>query len=181
MAVNLPNLITVARLFAIPAAIIAILNGQMLLAFWVFVAAGVSDALDGALARAFRWQTEFGRLLDPTADKALLVSVYIAMAVMAYVPVWLVALVVGRDILIVSGFAYLRFLGMQVSIRPLLVGKLNTFAQILLAASVLASAAFGWGWDGIIAVLIWLFAATTVVSGAVYVRQGWRVFAAGRD
>ena len=172
----LPNLITVARLFAIPAAIFAILGREMALAFWIFVAAGVSDAVDGALARAFRAQTDFGRLLDPTADKALLVSVYAAMAYMSYVPLWLVALVVGRDLLIVGGFAFLRFLSIPVRIQPLLIGKLNTFAQILLAATVLASEAFNWGWHGMIAVFIWLVAATTLASGAVYIAQGWRAF-----
>jgi cardiolipin synthase len=174
--VNLPNLITVARLFAIPAAIFAIVHREMALAFWVFVAAGVSDAVDGALARAFRAQTDFGRLLDPVADKALLVSVYAAMAYMQYVPLWLVALVVGRDLLIVGGFGILRFLGIRVRIQPLLIGKLNTFAQILLAATVLASEAFDWGWHGMVAALIWLVAATTIGSGAVYVVQGWRAF-----
>lgn len=175
-AVNLPNLITVARLFAIPAAILAILNREMALAFWVFVAAGVSDAVDGALARAFRAQTELGRMLDPTADKLLLVSVYVAMAYMGYVPLWLVALVVGRDLLIVGGFALLRLLRVRVRIQPLLIGKLNTLMQILLAATVLASEAFDWRWDSTAAALIVTVAGTTLASGAIYVTQGWRAF-----
>ncbi|MGH6946651.1 MAG: CDP-alcohol phosphatidyltransferase family protein, partial [Kiloniellales bacterium] len=96
----LPNLITLARLLVVPVAVYVILTEAFVAAFWIFVLAGISDAIDGAIAKRFRVTSELGAYLDPLADKALLVSVYVTLSQVDQLPVWLVILVVFRDVLI---------------------------------------------------------------------------------
>lgn len=166
---NIPNLISLARLIAVPAIIWAILAEEMDAAFWIFVAAGVSDAIDGFIARHFRQQTTLGGYLDPLADKALLVSVYIACGHEHYLPYWLVILVVFRDILIVGGVILLYTLTHRMPhMSPLWISKLNTALQIVLAALVLAGGAYDIPPDRMIGALIWIVGATTALSGIGY-------------
>jgi cardiolipin synthase len=169
--ITLPNLITLARLFAVPLAVWLILQREMELAFWLFVAAGVSDAVDGFIAKRFGAQSRVGAVLDPVADKALLVSVYVTLGATGFLPSWLVILVVFRDVLIVGGVLTLYVLGQEPAIRPLFVSKANTAMQIVLAAAVLLHAAYGVPSAGVVAGLIWLVAATTLASGAAYVAR----------
>lgn len=168
---TLPNIITFARLFAVPATIWLILQNRLDLAFMVFVAAGLSDALDGWLARVLNARSQIGALLDPVADKALLVSVYVTLAAIQVLPDWLAILVVFRDVLIVGGLLLLWMVGMRPVIRPLLVSKVNTALQIGLAALALFTAGFGFA--GTLGpaqeALVWLVAASTAASGAAYV------------
>lgn len=171
--VNLPNMITFARLCAVPAAVWLVLHGRFPAAFWVFVAAGVSDAVDGWLARR-NGPTIVGTVLDPVADKTLLVSMYVTLAAVNQLPDWLAILVVFRDLLIVGGILVLGMTGLKVAIRPLLVSKLNTLLQIVLVALTLAMAATGWGWPLVTQVLAWAVAASTLASGAAYVWTGAR-------
>jgi cardiolipin synthase len=178
--VNLANAISIARLLSVPLIVWLMLKHEWTLAFCVFVAAGVSDAIDGLLARRFGMMTELGSYLDPLADKALLVAIYIVMGWMGQVSEWLVILVVSRDILIIGGTMLSAVIGYRVRIRPLLVGKLNTGAQIALAACILAHLAFGWFPDLWITALVWLVAATTIVSGAGYLVQ-WSRRQAGKE
>ena len=167
--VTLPNLITLARLCAVPATIWLILHQRLDLAFYVFIGAGVSDGVDGWLARVRNARSALGALLDPVADKALLVSVYLALAGIGVLPDWLAILVVFRDLLIVGGILVLWVLGQPPAIRPLLVSKLNTCLQIALAAVALALAGFDFDAPGVLAAFIWATAATTLASGAAYV------------
>lgn len=169
LLLTLPNLITLARLGAVPAVIWLILNHRLDLAFLLFVAAGASDALDGWLARYTNSRTAIGALLDPVADKALLVSVYVALAAMGVLPDWLAILVVFRDVVIVGGLLLLWMLGARTAIRPLYVSKLNTAMQIVLAGFALFHAGFGAELHGLLLVLIWAAAATTLWSGLAYV------------
>lgn len=169
---NLANLITLARLISVPVIVWAILAGEMGLAFAIFVAAGVSDAIDGFIAKHFHTESVFGSYLDPLADKALLVSVYVALGHEGYLPMWLVILVVFRDILIVGGVLLLFTLGTRnVRVSPLLISKANTAAQIVLAAVVLGGEALGMAQPMIVTALVWIIAFTTVVSGASYIVQ----------
>ena len=140
---NIPNLITLGRILLVPIVVWAIASGEMWIAFILFVAAGVSDAVDGFLAKRFGMTTELGAYLDPLADKALIVSIYITLGVNGIIPIWLVILVVSRDILIVGGIMLSWVVGSPLKIKPLLVSKLNTVAQIVFACLVLASLAFG--------------------------------------
>ncbi|HEV7258521.1 MAG TPA: CDP-alcohol phosphatidyltransferase family protein [Bosea sp. (in: a-proteobacteria)] len=140
---TLPNLITIGRLFLVPLVIVMILNGRWQGAFIVFVVAGVSDAIDGYLARNCGMASELGAYLDPIADKALIVSIYITLAMVGAVPSWLVVLVVSRDIMIISAVILSWVMGKPLAISPFVVSKLNTGAQVIFAALVLGSRAFG--------------------------------------
>jgi cardiolipin synthase (CMP-forming) len=174
---NLPNLITIARILMVPVVVWAIASRQMQIAFLLFLAAGVSDAVDGFLAKRFDMASELGAHLDPLADKALIVSIYVSLGITEAIPRWLVILVVSRDILIIGGIMLAWFLGRPMTVKPLLVSKLNTAAQIVFACLVLAALAFGV--DGEAeqigqAGLMWLVAALTLISVGFYVREWWR-------
>jgi len=168
---TLPNVITFARLCAVPAAVWLVLQDRMDAAFWVFVAAGISDAVDGWLARVSNARSRLGAILDPVADKALLVSIYVTLAAVGVLPDWLAILVVFRDLLIVGGVLVLYVLGQPPAIQPILLSKANTALQITLAAGALLVAGYGLSAGGLIGLLVLATAATTFASGAVYV---WR-------
>jgi cardiolipin synthase len=171
---NIPNLITLGRIISVPVVFWLLLIGEAMAAFAIFVAAGVSDAVDGYLAKRLNCQTELGAYLDPLADKLLIVSIYIALAVKAELPLWLVVAVVSRDILIVAAVILAWLMNHPLRIKPLLVSKLNTTAQITLAAVVLAAAAFRIELGTLRTLLIWVTGGLTLVSLAAYLRA-WLV------
>ena len=140
---TIPNIITLGRIILVPVIVWAIVSSKMEIAFAIFVIAGVSDAVDGFLAKRFNMTSELGALLDPLADKALLVSIYVALGIWGAVPRWLVILVVSRDIMIVSAVMVSWVFGKPIPMKPLMVSKLNTVAQVGFAALVLASLGFG--------------------------------------
>lgn len=176
---TLPNLITFARLCAVPAAVWLMLQHRLDQAFLVFIAAGISDALDGWLARVRNARSTLGALLDPVADKALLVSVYVTLAAINVLPDWLAILVVFRDLLIVGGVILLWVMGMPARIKPLLISKANTAAQIVLAALALLLKGFDLSAPMLLDVMIWLVALTTFASGVAYVMQAARLTGEG--
>lgn len=176
---TLPNLITLARLCAVPAAVWLMLQHRYDIAFLVFVGAGLSDAIDGWLARVWNARSALGALLDPIADKALLVSVYVTLAAIGVLPDWLAILVVFRDLLIVGGVIFLWVLGVPARIRPLFVSKANTAAQIALAALALLLAGWSLSAPLLLDAAIWVVAATTLASGAAYVVQAARLTSSG--
>ena len=139
---NLPNLITIARILLVPVVVWAIASHEMQIAFLLFLIAGLSDAVDGFLAKRFGMASELGAYLDPLADKVLIVSIYIALGITEAIPRWIVILVVSRDILIIGGVMLAWFLGKPVRVKPVLVSKLNTVAQIVFACLVLGELAF---------------------------------------
>jgi cardiolipin synthase len=165
---NLPNIITFARLCAVPLAFWLVVEHRIGEAFVLFVAAGLSDALDGWLARRYGGNA-VGAVMDPVADKALLVTMYVTLAAVGALPDWLAVLVVFRDMLIVGGVVTLAVMGHTVTIRPLYVSKVNTLLQILLVAITLLQGGFGLGVPGLAPGLVWAVAVTTLASGAVYV------------
>lgn len=167
---TLPNAITLARLLAVPAAVWLVVRGWYDAALWLFLLAGLSDAVDGWLARRLGQVSRLGSLLDPVADKALLVSVFISLGVRDLLPAWLVILVVFRDALIVSGWLLGQILMPSAQpIRPHWTSKLNTCVQLLFAAGVLAMLAWQFRVPALDDVAYAIVAATTVVSGGVYV------------
>lgn len=165
---NLPNFITLLRIAVTPITVWLIVEGHLIWAFWVFVAAGVSDALDGFLAKRFDMETDLGKYLDPIADKALLVSVYVTLGIEGYVPNWLVILVVFRDVFIVGGALLFETMTHSLTMQPLMVSKLNTVLQITLAAAVMANIGYGIELDGAMDALVILTALTTALSGVTY-------------
>jgi cardiolipin synthase len=168
---TVPNAITLARLCAVPLAVWLMVQQRFQAAFWLFVAAGLSDALDGYLARRTGAQSAVGATLDPVADKALLISVYVTLGLMNRLPDWLVILVVFRDIMIIGGVVILYLLDRAPVMAPLLVSKLNTVAQIVLAALALGLEGFAIDAPGVLDAAIALVAVTTLVSGTAYLRQ----------
>ena len=164
----LPTSITLARLCAVPVTVWLILVGRFEMALWVFVAAGISDALDGMMARLLDARSTLGAYLDPIADKALLVSVFVALASIQAAPIWLAILIAFRDLLIVGGVLLDFAVGNQVEMAPSALSKINTGAQIVLAAWLLADSALHLKDPGVAEPLIWITAATTFASGAAY-------------
>lgn len=142
LKLSIPNLITLARILMVPVVVWAITSGEMLVAFVLFLIAGVSDAVDGFLAKRFNMASEVGAYLDPIADKALIVSIYVSLGIAEAIPRWLVILVVSRDIMIVGAVLLSWLLGRPMAVKPLLVSKLNTVAQIVFACLVLAALGF---------------------------------------
>ena len=178
LGLNLPNLISLGRLLLVPLAIVLILEGSYWGALWVFVVAGVSDAVDGFIARKFNRRTPLGALLDPLADKVLLVSVYVALGIAGQLWTWLVVLVVFRDLMIVGGFLLIQALAaMPKSFQPLLVSKINTGVQVAAVGYVLARLGLGAAPGPVDLVLGMAVAVTTVVSGLIYFVQWVRIIA----
>jgi len=175
---TIPNLITLGRVIFIPIIFWLLVSGQTRGAFLLFVLAGITDAVDGWLAKRWNMQTELGAYLDPMADKLLVVSIYVALGVAGELPSWLVIAVVSRDILIVLGVILCWIIGQPMAIQPHIVSKANTLSQLVLVALVLADEGFDLELDLLRTVLIWVTAVLTASSLAVYVRA-WVAHLAG--
>jgi cardiolipin synthase (CMP-forming) len=181
IGLNLPNLITLGRLMLVPPSIWLILEAHYGAAFGVFVAAGVSDGLDGFIAKHFNRRTRLGALLDPIADKSLLVSVYVTLGWVGALPKWIVILVVFRDIMIVGGFLLIHTTAAPKRFDPLYISKLNTLAQIALVVFVLAQHGFGAGALRLENSLTIAVAATTVFSGMSYLVHWARILSRAEE
>ncbi|HEV7998112.1 MAG TPA: CDP-alcohol phosphatidyltransferase family protein [Stellaceae bacterium] len=177
LGVNLPNLISLGRLLLVPLTIWLILGGRYGLAFWVFVVAGVSDALDGFIAKRFNRRTRLGALLDPVADKALLVSVYVTLGLAHRLWTSLVILVVFRDVMIVGGFLLIQAIAAPKNYGPLYISKINTGLQIALVAFVLARLGLAAERSIFDVVLSLAVVMTTVLSGISYIVRWARILA----
>ncbi|HXX06858.1 MAG TPA: CDP-alcohol phosphatidyltransferase family protein [Pseudolabrys sp.] len=168
---SIPNLITLGRILMVPVVVWAIASGAMWIAFVLFLAAGVSDAVDGYLAKRFHMTTELGAYLDPLADKALIVSIYLTLGISGLIPQWLVILVVSRDIMIVGAVMLSWLVGTPVKVKPLLVSKLNTVAQIVFACVLLGTLGFDYELPTLTRVLMGVVAVLTLLSVAAYVAE----------
>jgi cardiolipin synthase (CMP-forming) len=171
LTLSIPNLITLARILAVPVILWAITAGEVRIAFALFLAAGLSDLVDGFLAKRFGMATELGAYLDPLADKAMIVSIYVALGIIDAMPRWLVILVVSRDIMIVSAVILSWLVDKPMKLKPLMVSKANTVAQIVYATVVLAAVTFTWDIPWVLNPLIALVAALTLLSIAFYVAE----------
>jgi cardiolipin synthase len=177
---QLPNLITLARFALVVPVGVAVLAGDHVLALGLFVLAGASDGLDGALARRFDWQTRFGAVADPLADKLLVAVVYVTLAAEGVLPVWLAALVLGRDAVIVGGALGYHLLVERLEMAPTVLGKVNTLANLLFVGFVLASRVDDLAFlEPVVVPGGWGIAVLTLVSGLDYVRT-WSTRAAHR-
>jgi cardiolipin synthase len=165
---TLPNAITVGRLLAVPLMVWLIVSGRMTAAFWLFVAAGISDGVDGFIAKRFRAESRLGSYLDPLADKVMLVCIYVTLGLEGQLSSWLVILVVFRDALIIGGAILSQLLDHTLRIRPLYISKVNTVAQIVLAAVVLAQLGADFPGFPLVGILEVIVGFTTTSSGAIY-------------
>ena len=173
-ALNPANLLTVLRFCMVPMVIVAIVNTQWSLAFVLFVTAGVTDAVDGFVARHFNMRTELGAYLDPLADKALLVSIYVTLAVSGAIPSWIAVLVVSRDVMIVGAVIVSWLMSNPVEINPLKLSKANTLAQISFAALILSTLAFPWVSEQVITAGMGIVTVLTITSMMAYLATWFR-------
>lgn len=171
MIVNVPNLITLLRILVTPLFVIFMIREQYPYALLVFAAAGVSDALDGFLARWYDQKTVLGAHLDPLADKLLLTSAYIALAVQQIIPSWLAVVVISRDFLILSGIGILRFFNIAFAIKPSIVSKCTTAAQLTTAFLVLLSFQVA-AVQPLLKPIFWVTTGLTLASGLHYLARG---------
>ena len=166
---DLPNILTVARMFLVAPLVYLLLSERYLAALVLAVVSGVSDWLDGALARRFDWQSKFGGVLDPLADKLLMVAVYAALVWMGELPTWLFGLVVLRDVVIVTGgFAYHYWIE-PFRAEPTKFSKFNTLCQVLLMWAVLVALAGVSVRPVVTDILVWLVAFTVLGTMLQYV------------
>ena len=168
---SIPNLITLARILLVPVVVWAIATSQIRLAFLLFLAAGISDAVDGFLAKRFGMKTELGAYLDPLADKVLIVSIYVSLGITGVIPLWIVILVVSRDFMIVGAIILSWLIDQPVQIKPLMVSKANTAAQIVFACLVLGSHGLGIDIEPVLTMVMVLVAVLTLVSVALYLAE----------
>lgn len=177
---TLPNVLTVLRLLITPGFILAFLNERLVEAWWLFTAAGVTDALDGFLARVLDQRSRLGAVLDPLADKVLVVTAFLLLGHEDWLPQWLVVTVISRDVFIVGGMALLTMWGVNVleHVAPSLLSKCNTTAQLALVFLVLAQRTFGFGWPSVELALVAGVGALTVTTGMHYIVVGLALFPA---
>jgi cardiolipin synthase len=175
LELNLPNLITLARLLSVPLTIWLIFGERYGAAFWVFVGAGLSDGLDGYIAKRFDRRTRLGAMLDPAADKAMLVAVYVTLGLAGHLPLWLVGLVVLRDAWIVVGFFLIQITAGPKPLGPTNLSKANTLVQIALVGFVLAQLGLTIEAGPATGLLIAAAALTTVLSGLFYLVRWARI------
>ena len=165
----LPNAISLLRVVLVAPILLLILNERFPLALALFFVAGFSDGIDGYLAKRYDWHTRLGALLDPVADKLLVAGTFITLTFTQHIPVWLTAVVILRDVVIVGGAAAYNFIVKPVQGEPTRISKLNTALQLLFLLFVMSRAGFGWPDAISITVLGAAILITVVISGVDYV------------
>ncbi len=171
---NLPNYITLLRIVLIPFFINLMIYGYYREALIVFVIACVTDALDGLIARLTNSQTELGAFLDPMADKLLIISAFVTLVLLGMLPVWLVIIVVSRDIILVLGSIAIYFTGNHFTARPSIIGKTTTLLQLIVVTLTLIVINYG-NAPETVTVLFWVTAGFTLASGIQYVVRGTKI------
>ena len=139
---TIPNFLTLVRIILIPLLVILLLENQLGKALGVFVVAGITDALDGLIARMFHQKSKLGAYLDPLADKLLLVTTYLTLVHLSLLPIWLVVIVVSRDLFIVVGIMTFIIHGVKFEIQPSILSKITTVMQIITVILALSSPIF---------------------------------------
>jgi len=174
LPINIPNILTVLRILIAPLFVIFLLKGMTQFALLAFALAGISDGLDGLIARYFDQRTTLGSYLDPIADKLLLTSAFVSLAVFKFIPGWLAVIVISRDVVIMIGFAIFSINNIVVKIKPSLVGKCTTVIQLATVFLVLLDpkiiGAFYMKWS-----LFWSVAVSTILSGLHYMYVGLNI------
>lgn len=166
---NIANFITLSRLLSVPLFVWLLARGDTTAAFWLFLFAAVSDAVDGIIARQFDMQTALGEYLDPIADKTLLVTAYVVLGSMGMLPLWIVIAVVSRDAMIVGGALLIEKLTRDLRMEPILISKANTLMQLLLVLAAMMPSVFASPTGHVVTLLSFAVLVTTLVSGGAYV------------
>lgn len=170
---SLPNIISILRILLVVPTVYFLFEHQYTSALLVFIVAGLSDGLDGFLARRFGWITRLGSFLDPMGDKLLMTASYFMLGYLGHLPVWLVALVIGRDLVIVLGALAYRLLVQDITMQPLIISKINTACQIFLVLlmiydlSTIPGAAHVPAWASLS--MVYVVTVTTIMSGISYI------------
>jgi cardiolipin synthase (CMP-forming) len=178
-SLTLPNFITIARLIGVPLIVWLMIADRYLAATVLFILAGLSDAADGFIAKRFGAASELGAYLDPVADKALLVSVFVTLGLKGALPAWLIVLVVSRDLFIIGGMLLAYVLSNPMAVHPLWVSKVNTVAQIVLIGLVLGERSGAAAFGPLVGVVVVAVAALTVASAGAYLGEWVRHMAGG--
>ncbi|MDA8388968.1 MAG: CDP-alcohol phosphatidyltransferase family protein [Nitrospiraceae bacterium] len=171
----MPNILTLTRIILIPCFATAVSYRKFDWAFFIFLAAAVSDKLDGTIARLSGKQSDLGSVLDPLADKFMLITSFTVFLVLRLVPVWLAIAVLSRDIIIILGWGLLSLAGGSVRIEPSRTGKLAIASQFTLLTAVLFRINYGFITADVIAALVWTTAGLTAASGLQYMQRGLRI------
>jgi len=171
---NIPNYITLARIILIPFFISLMIYHHYRAAMVVFVTACVTDALDGMIARITNQKTDLGAVLDPIADKLLIVSAFVTLVLRGILPVWLVMIVVSRDVILVLGSMVIYFTGHEFKARPSIIGKTTTVLQLVVVTLSLALKIYGIK-TALMPILFWTTAGFTIASGVQYVARGTKI------
>ena len=171
LTINIPNLLTVIRILLTPLFIIFLMKEMFSMAILVFAVAGISDGLDGFIARCYNQRTELGAYLDPIADKFLLMASFICLGILKFIPSWLAVIVISRDIVIIVGIATLTIMDIKIRIRPSMVSKITTFFQLI---TVLSTLIYLEDPSSLLVrnVVYWITAVLTIISGLHYMTVG---------
>ncbi len=170
---NIPNILTMVRILLVPVFVILLMDGSFFYALVVFTVAGVTDGLDGFMARILNQRTVLGSYLDPLADKALIITSFVALSILGIVPGWIAVIVISRDCVILLGVSVLFLMSVSFEIRPAYVSKATTVLQLLTIFLVLASTFLPeYINTGIIETSFWITALFTIVSGFIYIFRG---------
>lgn len=173
---NIPNSLTLLRIILVPVIVIFLIDGDYFGAMIVFVVAGITDGLDGFLARILKQKTMLGAYLDPLADKALLVSSFITLSVLGMIPGWLAVIVISRDMVILIGISLLFILSISFDVKPAFISKITTLSQILTVFLVLMSKSFPLITSyEVTVVFFWITAIVTIISGFNYLFRGIKI------
>jgi len=179
---HLPNILTILRLLLIAPLMWALVRQSYDLALAIFAFAGLTDALDGYLARRFSWTSRFGSIVDPLADKLLLTTSFVTLTWLGHIPVWLCVVVVARDVLIISGVAFFHYLLGRLEFSPSWISKINTFLQIVLVLAVLVSLSLHllplWFMEGLMLAVLFTTTGSMVNYTVQWGRRGIRVLKA---
>ena len=177
---TVPNLITTIRIILTPIFVIYFINDQFVEALIVFVICGVSDGLDGFVARVFHQKSKLGSYLDPLADKLLLVAAFVVLAIRGFFPPWLTVLVISRDVMILFGVLVLSLIRLEFSVRPIVLSKIATCFQFASVIAVLSKDYFQYSSEFYL-YIFWATALFTVSSGLHYMHQWFKMMGEGSD
>ena len=172
---NVPNTLSILRILSIPVFVIFLLYDRFFVALLIFIGAGITDGLDGLIARVFNQKTTIGAYLDPIADKLMLITSFIVLAILRIIPGWLTVIVISRDVIILLGVLLLQLTSHKVEIKPIFIGKASTVMQLVTIAWSLVTP-FSMVMKSVFPAIIWVTAGLTALSGLFYIYIGTKYF-----